>query len=67
MLKRGKIILLLLAATLMLIGVVCIFDARIITVKLFSFGDQNEATFGLKIIGFLLAITGGLIFFFNMM
>ena len=62
-----QIILLLIATTLMLLGVVCVFDARTITVKRFSFGDQNEATLGLKIIGFLLAIAGGIIFFFNMM
>ena len=37
-------------------GVILIYDARSITKKLFSFGDQNEATSGLKIIGFVISI-----------
>ena len=39
-------------------GVILIYDARKITKKTFSFGDQNEATLGLKIVGFLLSISG---------
>ena len=45
---------------------VCIFDARILTKKLFSFGDQNEASMGFKILGFLFSILGAFIIFFNM-
>ncbi len=47
------------------IGVVLVYDARLLTKKLFSFGDQNEAAWGLKILGFIIAIVGGLIIFFN--
>lgn len=47
-----------------LVGVIMVYDARILTKKLFSFGDQNEATSGFKILGFLLAIVGALIVFF---
>ena len=36
-----------------------------LTKKLFSFGDQNEASLGMKILGFIIAIIGGLIIFFN--
>lgn len=49
-----------------LIGVVMVYDARLLTKRLFSFGDQNEASMGLKIFGFILAIIGGLIIYLNM-
>ena len=35
-----------------------IYDARILTKRFFSFGDQNDASLGLKILGFLIAIGG---------
>ena len=41
-----------------------IFDARLLTQKLFGFGDQNEASAGFKILGFVIAIIGALIVFF---
>ena len=47
------------------IGVMCVFDARIITKKIFGFGDQNEGAAGLKIFGFLFSIAGTLIIYFN--
>ena len=60
-----KIILMLVALVLVALGVVCIFDARIITKKMFSFGDQNEGSMGLKILGFIFDIVGALIFYFQ--
>lgn len=60
-----QIILKLIGAIIVLIGVVMIYDARIITKKLFSFGDQNEATSGLKILGFIVCVVGGLIIYFG--
>ena len=54
----GKIILKIIGLTLVSVGVILIYDARKITEKTFSFGDQNEATLGLKIVGFLLSISG---------
>jgi len=42
-------------------GVILIYDARPITKKIFGFGDQNEATLGLKIVGFVICIIGGLL------
>ena len=47
-----------------LIGVILVYDARIITKKIFGFGDQNEATNGLKILGALLSIIGLLVIVF---
>ena len=41
-----QIIIRLIGAILALIGVIMIYDARILTKKLFGFGDQNEATAG---------------------
>lgn len=49
-----------------LVGVISIYDARLLTKKLFGFGDQNEASMGLKILGFILAIIGGLVIYINM-
>ena len=59
----GKLILIVVGMILALIGVIMIFDARIITKKIFSFGDQNEGVLGLKIVGFIMAIIGGGIVF----
>lgn len=61
-----QIIIKLVAVVLLLIGVILIYDARIITKNFFGFGDQNEATSGLKILGFIITIIGGLIFYFNL-
>lgn len=57
----GKLILILVGMILTLIGAIMIFDARIITEKIFSFGDQNEGVFSLKIVGLILVIIGGFI------
>ena len=46
-------------------GVILIYDARLITKKFFGFGDQNEGSQGLKILGFIIAIIGGFILYFN--
>ncbi len=61
-----QVILKIIAVLLLLLGVVMIYDARIITKRFFGFGDQNEASNGLKILGFVLAIMGGLILYFNL-
>jgi len=60
-----EIILVFIGLLLGIIGVIMVYDARIITKKLFSFGDQNEASWGLKILGFIISIIGGLIIYFN--
>ena len=61
----GKVILIIIGLIIATIGVICIFDARVITKKMFGFGDQNEDSTGLKILGFLVSITGALIIYFN--
>ena len=60
-----QIILKLLGLILLLLGVISVYDARILTGKWFGFGDQNEASLGFKILGFLLCIAGALIVYFN--
>lgn len=60
-----QIILIIIGMLILLLGVVCIFDARVITKRLFGFGDQNEASMGLKIVGFIFSIVGSLIALFN--
>ena len=54
----GQIILRLIGVLILLVGVVLIYDARIITKKMFGFGDQNEATSGFKILGVLVCLIG---------
>ena len=54
-------ILKIISMLIILIGVVFIYDARMLSQKWFGFGDQNEATAGLKILGFILAIVGGIV------
>lgn len=60
-----KVILIIIGVLIALIGTIMVFDARSLTKKLFSFGDQNEATSGLKILGFFMAIIGALLIYFN--
>ncbi len=59
-----KIFLILIGTLALVFGVKFIYDARPIVKKYFSFGDKNEATLGLKILGFLLTIFGGTILYF---
>ncbi len=59
----GSLVLRIIGLIFVLLGVILIYDARIITKKFFSFGDQNEGTMGLKMLGFLIAIIGGIILF----
>ena len=54
------------ALIIVAVGVVMVYDARTITKRLFGFGDQNQAAWGLKILGFIVAIIGALIIYFNM-
>ena len=56
-------ILKIISLILILVGVIFTYDARILSTNWFSFGDQNEATSGLKILGFVFAILGAIIFY----
>ena len=58
------LILVLVGAILIAIGIILVYDARIITKKFFGFGDQNEATLGLKIFGFIFTVIGGMLLLF---
>lgn len=59
-----NIIMRIVLLIIILSGVVLIYDARILTKKFFSFGDQNEGASGLKIFGFIFAVIGGVLLFF---
>lgn len=59
--ETGMLILKIIGLIIIAIGTVMIFDARKISKKRFSFGDRNESTKILKIVGFAIAIIGGLI------
>lgn len=59
-----QIIVKLFIILMVLIGIIMIYDARILTKKFFGFGDQNEGSSGLKIFGFMISIIGGFIYYF---
>jgi len=59
-----EIIIDFVSVLIILAGVILVYDARTITNKMFSFGDQNEAVTGLKILGAIIIIIGILIMFF---
>lgn len=58
-------IFLIIGLILSVIGVILVYDARDISKKVFSFGDQNESTAGLKILGFIMGMIGVLFIYFN--
>ena len=60
-----EIFFLILGLIFVTCGVILVYDARGLSKKAFGFGDQNEATLGLKILGFFLAMIGTLIIYFR--
>lgn len=60
-----QILLILFSLILVTIGVVFIYDARIITNKLLNARKQNKGSFIFKIIGIILSIIGVLIIYFS--
>lgn len=46
---------------IIMLGIIFIYDARQFAKKMFSFSDQNGATLGFKIVGFIISIIGGLL------
>ncbi|MFR2570550.1 MAG: hypothetical protein ACLS90_02455 [Clostridia bacterium] len=56
-----QLVVKLLGILMILMGIILIYDARIITKRFFGFGDQNEASSGLKILGFMIAMLGAFI------
>ena len=58
-------VLLAIGVIAIMLGVKMIYDARPIVKMYFSFGDENEATKGMKILGFIFAIIGGILLYFN--
>ena len=62
-----KVILIIIGILVALLGIIMIYDARSLTKKLFGFGDQNEATNGFKILGFIIAVIGAFLIYFNVL
>ncbi len=54
----------LIGVILVIIGVIFIYDARIITKRFFGFGDQNDAVKGMKVLGLVISLIGGLVIYF---
>ena len=53
----------LVGTIIIMFGIILIYDARQITKKMFSNSDQNEATFAFKLLGFILSVIGGILFY----
>ena len=60
-----QIIFKLFGLILVLVGVIMVYDARILTRNWFGFGDQNEASTGFKILGAIICILGAIVVYFN--
>lgn len=60
-----QIIFRVLGLVLLMCGVIMVYDARVLTRKLFGFGDQNEASLGFKILGFIFCMIGAIIIYYN--
>lgn len=63
--ELGKLIIILIGMFLGMIGASLIYNSRILTKKFFSFGDQNDGTFIVKVAGFTISIVGGIMIIFN--
>ncbi len=46
---------------ILLVGLCLIFDSRTIVKKYLNFGEENNSVLGLKILGFIIVLVGGLI------
>lgn len=57
----GAIIVKIIGLIIIAIGVIWIYDARILSKKFFSSSDKNTSTKVLKILGFIIAIIGAII------
>lgn len=64
MVRMWNILLMIIGALITMAGVILVYDARSLTARVFGFGDQNEATLGMKMIGFIIAIIGAFIIYF---
>ncbi len=60
-----RVFLLFIGIIALVCGIKFIYDARLIVKKYFTKGDLNDATLGLKIIGFAIIVIGGLLLYFN--
>lgn len=58
-------IITVIGTVIIMLGIILIYDARHITKKLFSFSDQNVATFGIKVFGFVISVIGGFLVILN--
>ncbi len=56
-----QIIVRLICMVIIWLGIILIFDARILTKRFFGFGDQNEGSSGLKILGFIITIISAIV------
>ena len=51
----------LIGASIALVGLILVFDARRITKKNFPTSEENSVTLGIKILGALVIIVGGVL------
>lgn len=61
----GRLILILIGMFLLTLGTILIYNSRIITKKFFSFTDQNNGSFIIKVSGVAILVIGGSVILFN--
>lgn len=59
----GTLIVKIIGLIVIAIGVIGIFDARILSKKFFSSSDKNTSTKVLRIAGFIIAVLGAMIIY----
>ena len=59
----GALIIKIIGLIIVALGVIGIYDARDLSQKFFSSSDKNSSTKTLRIIGFIIAIIGAVIFY----
>jgi uncharacterized protein YjeT (DUF2065 family) len=57
-----NIVVKMVGIVILAIGVIMIYDARLLSKKLFSYSDKNESAKMLKIVGLILSIIGAVIY-----
>ncbi len=60
-----QMLLIILGLLLAVGGTVMVYDARLLSYRFFGFGDQNEASLGMKMLGFIIIMIGAFIIYFN--
>lgn len=60
----GAIIVKIIGLIIIALGVIGIYDARLLSQKFFSDSDKNNSTKTLRVVGFIISLIGAIIVYF---